>query len=223
MDLLTQSINEPRTRQSGIKLDFHNLTDATPITVDFFHNDIRSPEDIDKFIEYVYTHEKGRLFKCTFDFGVGIERNEMSENMKEQLKNKKLIHKLQYIDGHYLATYRIKFIDNNFSYLHAPKILFDRNSINIFKEYVRSSILFMQEFGELTDTKELIVAIFLMQITSHRLPFPGKNMEELLKILKKKVLSNIFILMMIVTSVSGIIQHVQLCLIQAVPCQKKKE
>ncbi|KAA6390941.1 MAG: hypothetical protein EZS28_013533 [Streblomastix strix] len=64
------AINEAKTRHSGIKLDFHNLTDATTITVDFYHNDILSLEDIDKFIEYVYTHEKRRLYKCAFNFGI---------------------------------------------------------------------------------------------------------------------------------------------------------
>jgi hypothetical protein len=43
----------------------------------------------------------------------------------------------------------------------------------------------MQE-STLIDTKEMIVAIYSMMIVSYRIPFPGKNMEDLIKIHKNK-------------------------------------
>ncbi|KAA6395812.1 MAG: hypothetical protein EZS28_008664 [Streblomastix strix] len=44
----------------------------------------------------------------------------------------------------------------------------------------------MQERSEMIDTKELMVAIYSMEVISYRIPFPGKNMEELIKIHKNK-------------------------------------
>ncbi|KAA6376396.1 MAG: hypothetical protein EZS28_028078, partial [Streblomastix strix] len=61
-----------------------------------------------------------------------------------------------------------------------------RQSINEFKQYVRSSQIYMQERTEMMDTKELMVTIYSMEVISYSIPFPGKNMEELIKIHKNK-------------------------------------
>ncbi|KAA6391148.1 MAG: hypothetical protein EZS28_013322 [Streblomastix strix] len=83
-------------------------------------------------------------------------------------------------------TYRIQLPDENHTQNHAPTILYNRESINEFKQFVRSTNMRMQECTQMIDTKDLMVAIFSMQIISYRLPFPGKNMEELIKIHKNK-------------------------------------
>ncbi|KAA6359882.1 MAG: hypothetical protein EZS28_044591, partial [Streblomastix strix] len=82
------------------------------------------------------------------------------------------------------VTYRIMLPDENHVQNHAPTILYSRKSINEFKQYVRSSIIQMQERAEMIDTKELMVAIYSMEVISYRIQFPGKNMEELIKIHK---------------------------------------
>ncbi|KAA6367424.1 MAG: hypothetical protein EZS28_037049 [Streblomastix strix] len=44
----------------------------------------------------------------------------------------------------------------------------------------------MQERTEILDTKDLMVAIYSKEVIYYRLAFPGKNMEEFIKILKNQ-------------------------------------
>ncbi|KAA6397638.1 MAG: hypothetical protein EZS28_006835 [Streblomastix strix] len=60
-------------------------------------------------------------------------------------------------------NYRIQLPDDIHAYNHAPTMLYSRKSINEFKQYVRSSIIQMQERTEMIDTKELMVAIYSME------------------------------------------------------------
>ncbi|KAA6394305.1 MAG: hypothetical protein EZS28_010165 [Streblomastix strix] len=166
-------------------------------------------EDCDAFIERVYQHENGRLFKCGFDFGTVIQRSEViidPNNVGRDLVEAFYPGRIRYkaykttaltkyrtpMDverdsvSNKQVTYRIRLPDQNHVQNHAPTIFYSRKSINEFKQYVRSSIIQMQERTQMIDTKELTVVIYSMEVVSYRIPFPGKNMEELIKIHKNK-------------------------------------
>ncbi|KAA6389496.1 MAG: hypothetical protein EZS28_014976 [Streblomastix strix] len=166
-------------------------------------------EDCDAFIERVYQHENGRLFKCGFDFGTVIQRSEViidpnyvGKDLVEALypgrtrykpykttalsKYRTQIEVEQDSVSNKLVTCRIRLPNENHVQNNASNILYSRKSINEFKQYVRSSIIQMQERTEMIDTKELMVAIYSMEVISYRIPFPGRNMEQLINIHKNK-------------------------------------
>ncbi|KAA6399242.1 MAG: hypothetical protein EZS28_005230 [Streblomastix strix] len=202
-------------------------------------NRLEIQQDCDAFIERVYQHKNGRLFKCGFDFGTATQRckfiidpNYAGRDFVEALYPGRTRYKPykttvlskfrtpmdfeQDSVNNKQVTYRIRLPDENHIQNHTLTILYSRKSINKFKQYVRSSIIWMQERTEMIDTKELMVAIYSMEEMSYRIPFPGKNMEELIKIHKNKknIIRYIFIPMMFIIFASNITQLVQQCLIQ---------
>ncbi|KAA6396928.1 MAG: hypothetical protein EZS28_007545 [Streblomastix strix] len=75
-DLLSQLIEDKRAHYAGEAVKYISGTETTSPTVEFFINHITSPEDCEAFMERVYQHENGRLFKCVFDFGTAIYQSE---------------------------------------------------------------------------------------------------------------------------------------------------
>ncbi|KAA6384219.1 MAG: hypothetical protein EZS28_020254, partial [Streblomastix strix] len=204
-NLLSQVIEDKRAHYAGEAIIFIDATETSFPTVEFFNNQINSPEDCYAFIERVYQHENGRLFMCAFDFGTAIQRskymidpNTVGRDLNEVLYPGRIrykpykttvLSKYRSLDEENYSkeiTYRIQLPDENNTQNHAPIILYNNKSISEFKKYVRSTIMRMQERTQMTDTKDLMVAIFSMQIISYRLPFPGKNTQELIKIHKNK-------------------------------------
>ncbi|KAA6382652.1 MAG: hypothetical protein EZS28_021821 [Streblomastix strix] len=208
-DLLSQVIEDKRETFKDEEIEYAVGNQQTAVTVTFFNNNITSPEDCDAFIERVYQHENGRLFKCRFDFGTVIQRSEViidpnyvGRDMIEALYPGRTTYKLykttalskyrtpmdveQDFVSNKQITYIIRLSDENLVQNPAPTILYSRKSINEFKQYVRSSIIQMQERTEMIDTKEFMVAIYSMEVISYRIPFPGKNVEEFIKIHKNK-------------------------------------
>ncbi|KAA6365233.1 MAG: hypothetical protein EZS28_039239 [Streblomastix strix] len=76
-DLLSQVVEDKRANFKDEQIEYAGGDQQTAVTVTFFNNNITSPEDCDAFIERVYQHENGRLFKCGFDFGTVIQRSEV--------------------------------------------------------------------------------------------------------------------------------------------------
>ncbi|KAA6311656.1 MAG: hypothetical protein EZS28_056083, partial [Streblomastix strix] len=124
---------------------------------------ITSPEDCDAFIERVYQHENGRLFKCAFDFGTAIQRSEymidpntVGRDLTEVLHPGRIrykpykttaLSKYRSLDEENYSkeiTYRIQLPDENHTQNHAPTILYNRESINEFKKYITIS---WKEYG----------------------------------------------------------------------------
>ncbi|KAA6370794.1 MAG: hypothetical protein EZS28_033679 [Streblomastix strix] len=149
-------------------------------------NRLEIQQDCDAFIERVYQHENGRLFKFGFDFGTVIQRSEViidpsyvGRQMVEALYPGRTRYKpfkttalskyrtpmeVEHDSvSNKQVTYRIRLPDENHVQNHAPTILYSRKSISEFKQYVRSSIIQMQERTEMIDTKELMVAIYSME------------------------------------------------------------
>ncbi|KAA6366529.1 MAG: hypothetical protein EZS28_037944, partial [Streblomastix strix] len=167
-DLLSQVIADKRANYADEFINYAGSNEHTAVTVEFFNNNITSPEDCDSFIDRVYTHENGRLFKCGFDFGTAIQRSEFILDDQDVPVQKRF--KTTALSKYPLRGQTAKAVE----------------SINEFKKYVRSMIVQMYERTQMLDTKELMVAIFSMQIISYRLSFPGKHMDELIAIHKNK-------------------------------------
>ncbi|KAA6395811.1 MAG: hypothetical protein EZS28_008663 [Streblomastix strix] len=76
-DLLSQIVEDKRANFKDEQIEYAVGNQQTAVTLTFFNNNITSPEDCDAFIERVYQHENGRLFKCGFDFRTVIKRSEV--------------------------------------------------------------------------------------------------------------------------------------------------
>ncbi|KAA6404253.1 MAG: hypothetical protein EZS28_000211 [Streblomastix strix] len=76
-DLLSQVVEDKRANFKDDQIEYAGGDQQTAVTITFFNNNITSPGDCDAFIERVYQHENGRLFKCGFDFGTVIQRSEV--------------------------------------------------------------------------------------------------------------------------------------------------
>ncbi|KAA6368110.1 MAG: hypothetical protein EZS28_036363, partial [Streblomastix strix] len=155
------------------------------VTETFYNNHITTPEDYviqrseviidpDYFgrdlIEALYS---GRIRYKPYNTTALTKYRTPMEVKQDSVSNKQV-------------TYRIRLADEKHVQNLAPTILYSRKSINEFKQYVRSSIIQMQERTKMKDIKEFIVAIYSLEVISYRIPFPGKNMEELIKIHKSK-------------------------------------
>ncbi|KAA6397269.1 MAG: hypothetical protein EZS28_007204 [Streblomastix strix] len=117
--LLSQVIEDKRAIYTEEIIKYIAGTDITSPLVEFYNNNISSPENCDAFIDRVYQHENGRLFKCAFDFGTTIQSSEF--------------------------------------------------------------MIYHNQFG-----RDLTEALNPGRIRYKPLPFPGKNMEELIKIHSNK-------------------------------------
>ncbi|KAA6355796.1 MAG: hypothetical protein EZS28_048677 [Streblomastix strix] len=76
-DLLSQIIEDKRATFKDEQIEYAGGDQQTAVIVTFFNNNITSSEDCDAFIERVYQHENGRLFKYGFDFGTVIQRSKI--------------------------------------------------------------------------------------------------------------------------------------------------
>ncbi|KAA6375576.1 MAG: hypothetical protein EZS28_028898 [Streblomastix strix] len=187
-DLLSQAIADERLKLADEVVNFDGENKNNAVTIEFYNNIISSPDDCDEFDDQVNGHENGRLFKSAFDFDGAIQRSEYIEEAKQrQLQHD---HHGQYRfnftdeNEKKVISYRTFTPDENHTQNHAPTIIYGRDSINEINRYIRSTIVQMQEKNEQIDNKEMIVAVYSMMIVSYRIPFPGKNMEDLIKIHK---------------------------------------
>ncbi|KAA6389494.1 MAG: hypothetical protein EZS28_014978 [Streblomastix strix] len=204
-DLLSQVIEVNRSNYAYEAVKLIASSETTSPTVEFNNIHILSPEDCDAFIERVNQHENGRLFKCAFDFGTAIQKSEyiidpstVVRDLIEVLhpgrirykpyKSTALSKNRTLYEENYSKeiTHRIQLPDDNHAQNHALTIIYNRQPINEFMEYIKSAIMSMYKLILMIGIKDLMVAIFYMQIISYILPFLGKNMEELIKIHQNK-------------------------------------
>ncbi|KAA6343227.1 MAG: hypothetical protein EZS28_052326, partial [Streblomastix strix] len=157
-NLLSQVVEDKRANFKDEQIEYAGGNQQTAVTVTFFNNNITSPEDYDAFIERVYLHENGRLFKCGFDFRTVIQRSEVmidpnyvERDLVEALypgrtrnkpykttalsKYRTPMEVEQDSVSNKQVTYRIGLPDENHVQNHAPTILYSRKSINEFKQY----------------------------------------------------------------------------------------
>jgi hypothetical protein len=132
----------------------------------YFHNQIKNLNDVLNFITYVYSKERGadsKRFKIHTDFGL----------------IKEVFHPAgEAIDGRdeYYTYEEFKPLEQNLQRL-IPIIIHDTNSVNKYKEYLKSQMIKYQQFT-LGSTQEMIIAFHSMMVVVFRMPDAGKSCQD---------------------------------------------
>ncbi|KAA6373974.1 MAG: hypothetical protein EZS28_030500 [Streblomastix strix] len=131
-----------------------------------YYSNIASQADLIKHLDSVYDKEKGNVFKLAVDFGVLIERVD-GNNEDQTIKYKYMLP-----------------VDAS-SERRAPLEIRSRDNINMYKQYLRTTIGSMQKRTN-TDTHEKIVSIFSIMLFVFRYPLAGAAIPSLKQHIKRR-------------------------------------
>ncbi|KAA6395246.1 MAG: hypothetical protein EZS28_009227 [Streblomastix strix] len=127
------------------------------VSTTYFDNEIIQLSDINELIDTVYEENNRRIFKIQFLFGT----------ISEEFAYDNFIYDHQPL------------LDKNIQQ-YAPAMITNQESIAIYKQYIQSSIVEMQDFQITESTKYRYIGIYAMMVRVSRLPFAGLCMKELI-------------------------------------------